>query len=408
MSFGFIGISYKNAPLEIRDRIFFTDCMKMEFLDKMQEAGMEQCMVLSTCNRSEVYFFYQEESQFELAQVYYRHIFSDVDVEVYCIKKRGKNAFLHLFRVTAGLESMVLGEDQILGQVGDAIDFSRTMGHSGKELNRVVQEAVSCAKRIKTELKISENPLSVGYIGICQLNEICGIQGKKILVIGSGKTASLVLTYLYEYGAGKVYACNRTLAHAKKLREKFSGLQVVEYANRYEVMSKCDIIISATASPHLVIRREEVICRQDMVFVDLAAPRDIDAELAKEPHIRLINLDTHQQIARKNQKERERLVSASRNRIEEGVEEVIEWLHASRMDSTIESLQHRCGEIAEDSFCYLNRKLDLSQREQKIMRKVLNASLQRLLKDPIRELKSLDTKEEQDEYKEIIRHLFQI
>ena len=143
-------------------------------------------------------------------------------------------------------------------------------------------------------------------------------------------------------------------------------------------------------------------------MLDLAAPRDVDTAFAEEPQVTLINLDTLQEIAASHQREREALAEKSREMIREALQETMGWLLQSRMDSAIESLQQRCGEIVEDSYTYLNRKMELGEREKKLLKKVLNASLQRLLREPIRELKRLDTEEEQEEYQRLIRQLFQI
>ncbi|MGN0350735.1 MAG: glutamyl-tRNA reductase [Roseburia sp.] len=408
MQFGFIGINYKKAQLEIRDKTSFTDGMKIEFFQKAETIGIDQCMVLSTCNRSEVYFFFEKNEQLEQIEQIYREMFPEVELEDYLTRFVGEEALAYLFRIAAGLESLVLGEDQILGQVREALDFSRAMGHSKKELNKVVREAVTCAKKIKTELKISEKPLSVSYIGIQKLNETCGIKGKRALVIGSGKTAVLALKYLYEYEAGEVYACSRNLEHAEELKEEFDSIRIVRYEKRYELMKQCDIVISATASPHVVVKREQFTPERPVTFLDLAAPRDIDTAFEKEELVQLINLDTLLEIAKENQRERERLVEQSKTMIAEALEETKEWLLQSRMDATIESLQQRCSEIVEDSYEYLNRKMELSHREQKLLRKVLHASLQRLLHEPIQELKQLDTKEEQEQYRRLVQQLFQI
>lgn len=408
MQFGFLGINYQNAPLAVRDRTSFTDAMKMEFFQKAEEAGVDQCMVLSTCNRSEVYYLYEREEQQAQVQSIYEKMFPDVELEELLIRLSGNEAMAWLFRIAAGLESLVLGEDQILGQVKDALDFSRTMGYSKKELNRIVRDGITCAKQIKTELKISEKPLSVSYIGIKKLEEACGISGKRILVIGSGKTAALALKYIYEYADISVIACSRTYAHARDLREQFPLLEIVPYEAWRQAVGACDIVISATSSPHLVVRRGDFIPTRPVTLLDLAAPRDIDTLFSEDPLVTLINLDTLQAIAGENQKERERLVEESRKLIEEKLQETQVWLLHSRMDSTIESLQQRCSGIEEDSFCYLNRKMELGAREQKLLKKVLHASLQRLLREPIQELKRLDSEEEQEEYKRLVKQLFQI
>lgn len=408
MQLGFIGINYKNATMDIRDKTAFTDAGKLTFFQNAEQAGITQCMALSTCNRSEVYYMYEEEAQREQIRKIYMDMFPGTDVKPYLAELTGKEAMAYLFRIAAGLESLVLGEDQILGQVKEAIDDSRTMGYGGKELNKIVRDAVTCAKRIKTELKISEKPLSVSSIGIRKLKEACGIAGKHILVIGSGKTAALALKYLYEYPDISVTASSRNDSHAKKLREEFPELAVIPYEKWRNVIARYDIVISATSSPHLIVKKDSFSPIHNMVFLDLAAPRDIDVALAENPFITLMNLDTLQTIADENQKERERLVKKSGRILEQSLKDTTDWLLHSRMDAEIESLQRRCDRIAADSYEYLNRKMELGKREQKLLKKVLHASLQRLLREPIQELKRLDGEEEQEKYRQLLHQLFQI
>ncbi|MCI9136312.1 MAG: glutamyl-tRNA reductase [Lachnospiraceae bacterium] len=408
MEFGVVGINYKKAQLDIRDKTSFTDGMKEDFFHKAASVGVEQVMILSTCNRSEVYYFYEQEEQQAQIQKAYEEMFSDISLKNYLIMLSGKEAMAYLFRIAAGMESLVLGEDQILGQVKEALECSVTMGHSGKEMNKAVRDAVTCAKKIQTKLKISEKPLSVSYIGIQRLNESCEITGKKILVIGSGKTAALALKYIFEYQTSSVTACSRNYAHAKALREEFPEIQIISYEERYEAMKECDIVISATSSPHLVVRRDCFTPVRPLCFLDLAAPRDIDMAFAEDALVDLINLDELQKIVKENEKERKNLVKEGGRLVEEELQETMNWFLSSRMDATIESLQQRCNTIVEDSYGYLNRKMELSQREQKLLKKVLNASLQRLLREPIQELKHLDTKDEQEEFKKLVEQLFQI
>ncbi len=408
MKFCLLGINYKNAQLAVRDKTSITDVMKLDFFQKAEAAGGDQCMILSTCNRSEVYFFYEHNEQAEQIRRIYEEMFPDIDLKEYLMILSGEEAMAYLFRIAAGLESLVLGEDQILGQVKEAQEFSRTLGYGGKEINRVVRDAVTCAKKIKSRFKISENPLSVSSIGIRQVDQIYGIKGKQVLVIGSGSMAVLAIRYLYEYKAGKVTVCSRTLAHAKELLTDFPDLFTVPYEQRYQEIEKSDIVISATASPHLVIRRESIKLTHKMVFLDLALPRDIDERLREEPLVHLLDLDTMEQIAAENQAQRIQLTKISREWIKEAVKETQQWLSGSRVDATIESLQQKCDLIVEDSYSYLNRKMDLGVREQKLLRKILKASLHRLLREPILELKQLESKERQEEYQKVVEELFHI
>lgn len=408
MQFGYIGINYKDAKIKIRNKVSFTDNQKIDFLQEAGKIGIDQCMILSTCNRSELFFFFREEKQLEDLRSLYAARVPEIKNTSYLKMSFGLEAMEYLFRIAAGLESLVLGEDQILGQVKEAQEFSRTLGYGGKEINRVVRDAVTCAKKIKSRFKISENPLSVSSIGIRQVDQICGIKGKQILVIGSGSMAVLAIRYLYEYKAGKVAVCSRTLAHAKELLTDFPDLFTVPYEQRYQEIEKSDIVISATASPHLVIRRESIKLTHKTVFLDLALPRDIDERLREETLVHLLDLDTMEQIAAENQAQRIELTKISREWIKEAVKETQQWLSGSRVDATIESLQQKCDLIVEDSYSYLNRKMDLGAREQKLLRKILKASLHRLLREPILELKQLESKERQEEYQKVIEELFHI
>ena len=256
MQFGFVGINYKNAPLNIWDKIALTDDKKLMFFQKAEQAGVVQCMALSTCNRSEVYFVCETKEQREKIRHIYEDMFPDVSAKDYLVELFGEEAMAYLFRIAAGLESLALGEDQVLGQVKEAFAYAKAMGYGGKELNKIVRDAVTCAKKVKTEFKISEKPLSVSHIGIRKLDEDCGISGKRILVIGSGKTAALALQYIYEYPDVSITACSRTYAHAKRLREEFSNIAIIPYEKWRSIVTDCDIIISATSAPHLIIKEE--------------------------------------------------------------------------------------------------------------------------------------------------------
>lgn len=410
MQFGVCGINYKKADLDVRDKVSFTDSKKHDFFVMARQQGISQCMVLSTCNRSEVYFCYETDQQYDIMVQLYENMFGIDALGDYMVGIKGEEAIEYLFRVTAGLESLVLGEDQILGQVKEALDFSRTMGYDGKELNKIVRDAITCAKEIKTSYKISEKPLSVSYIGICQVNECVGIHGKQVLLIGSGKMSALALKYLCELGAGKIVICSRTMSHARQMCKGTAqvGIEVVPFEQRYEFMGMCDIVISATSSPHRIIRRECFEPVREMVFLDLATPRDIDVAFAEHSLVRLINIDTLQRISEENRKERAALIRESSGMMKDALEETGKWLLQSRVDDTIQSLQERCQEIVDDSFTYLERKMELSSRERKLLKKVLHASLQRILREPIQELKQLDSVEKQDEYKKIVNELFRI
>ncbi|MBE6014058.1 MAG: glutamyl-tRNA reductase [Lachnospiraceae bacterium] len=408
MQFGFIGINYKNAPLDVRDHISFTESSKIDFMQKAEAGGVGQCLVLATCYRSEIFYLFDTDEQKDYMVDLYVNTFKKVDLTDILIEKSGDEAIYYIFRIAAGLESAVLGEDQILGQLKDALMLSSALGYAKKEMHRIVENSMACAKAIKTKYKVSEIPLSVSYIGIKETEKRCGFDNKKVLIIGSGDTAKLALTYVREYNVKCVTMCSRNIAHAKDVKQEYPQLKIALYDDRMEELKSADIVISATSSPHYTVFADECDFTNHVTFLDLAAPRDIDPEVAVRFDADLINLDTLDEISRQNKAERERLMDCCKEEIETAVSETITWLFESRVDSTIQSLHQRCDEITEESYSYLNRKLDLSDREKRILKKILAASLKKLVREPIVELKQLDSAESQEEYTKMLNNLFHL
>ena len=172
-------------------------------------------------------------------------------------------------------------------------------------------------------------------------------------------------------------------------------------------MKECELVVSATASPHHIIREKDIQLLHPTAILDLASPRDVETAIGRNPQAFLINLDSLNEIVETNRKQREELVQKGQRMIEEAIGETREWLATTGVDETIASLQQRCTEIVEDSYAYLNRKLDLSTRDQKIVKKILKASLKRLIREPILELKQTESKEQQEQYKKVLQDLFQ-
>lgn len=408
MRLAVIGVSYKEAPVEIRDHAAFTDTGKMELYDGLSGTGVKEAVILSTCNRSEIYFLYQKDEHVNQVIRLYDAFFGYPPLEEYVFVKKGEEALRYLFRVTSGLDSMVLGEDQILGQVVAAEEFARENGCSKKLMNRIFRDAVTCAKKARTLYRISEVPLSLSYIAMKQLGRICGIEGKEILVLGSGKMSNLALKYLYEENPKKIYVANRSRERAESLRKEFPALSIVDFKERYQALAHCDILISATASPHVIIRKEELLPREkELYVVDLASPRDIDPALHEEEQVQVFDMDYLNARAEENNKERLQRAYSISNMIEEYIPETEKWVLSSRVDTTIQTLQERMDEVSEDAYRILERKLDITEHEKAIVKKVLKTSMKRLLREPILSLKQLNPGQ-QEHYHEVVKDLFHL
>lgn len=408
MRFAMIGISYKNTTMDIREQVVFTDTKKMEMYVTLAQLNIRESVIISTCNRSEIYFLYDDEQQIQLVKKSFIAFFPQVEIEAYLFTKIGKEALSYLFEVCNGLHSLVLGEDQILGQVVKSEEFSRVNGSSKKIMNRIFRDAITCAKKAKTQFRISEHPLSLSYIGIQELEKQCGIQGKTVLVLGSGKMSVLAMNYLFEKQAKHVYNANRSVENAKMLLDQFPQLEVVPFIDRYAYISECDIIISATASPHIILKQEDMPKLYKQLYIlDLAAPRDVDTKIQQSKYVQLFDMDHLQKSASLNNQKRIEKVKDIEKMIEQDVLLCEQWIKSTRVDTTIQTLQERINEVSADAYELLENKLSLSDHEKYILKKTLQTSMQRLMRDPIITLKEADTKK-QEAYHEAMKDLFHL
>lgn len=411
MDFAVVGVNHNNTPINIRETVSFTDTQKIEGINFLLDNGIEEAIILSTCNRSEVYIYSKNIlDKVEVVKNFYQDYFDVENIEEFLFNKTGEEAIKHVFNVSAGLDSLVLGEDQILGQVKDAHDFARQLGSSKKVFNKLFREAITVSKDIKTTTKISHQPLSISYIGIKCLKEKMGsLENKNALVIGLGKMSKLAMKHLEEEQLNHIYVTNRSYEKLKSIQEEYKNLIPIKYEDRYEVMDKVDIVISATASPHTVLKKAEMPKTSNkLIMMDIALPRDIDKNLNEFENIEVYDIDDLKKISEANDKKRRELASIGELIIDEKIEEFNEWLDTIKIDPTIQSLNDKCSDIREDTLDYIYRKLDLNCREKKIIDKMLTSALKRLVREPIINLKQIKDSGKQDEYIKIVEELFDL
>ncbi|UOW67676.1 glutamyl-tRNA reductase [Paraclostridium bifermentans] len=411
MDFAVVGVNHNNTPINIRENVSFTDTQKIEGINFLLDNGIEEAIILSTCNRSEVYIYSNNIlDKVEVVKNFYQDFFDVENIEKFLFNKTGEEAIKHVFNVSAGLDSLVLGEDQILGQVKDAHDFARQLGSSKKVFNKLFREAVTVSKDIKTTTKISHQPLSISYIGIKCLKEKMGsLENKNALVIGLGKMSKLAMKHLEEDQLNNIYVTNRSYEKLKNIQDEYKNLIPIKYEDRYEVMDKVDIVISATASPHTVLKKDEMPKTSNkLIMMDIALPRDIDKNLNEFENIEVYDIDDLKKISEANDKKRRELASIGELIIDEKIEEFNEWLDTIKIDPTIQSLNDKCSDIREDTLDYIYRKLDLNCREKKIIDKMLTSALKRLVREPIINLKQIKDSGKQEEYIKIVEELFDL
>jgi len=324
MTLGVVGISHRNARAEVRDRVTLSSEAAADFARRLADVGVVRSAVLSTCNRCEV-FFWGDAAAAETCRALFCRRFPDVDLADALETRAGEAALVYLFRIAAGLESMVLGEYQILGQVKDAHAAALANGRAGRELDRIFRDAVSCAKRVKTELDIGAVPPSVCRAGLMYVDRLAGVAGKRVFVIGSGRTGTLAAKLAKRLGARSIAVCNRSPERTRNLVAEV-GAGVVDYAARHAAIAESDIVVSATASPHVVVLASQVFLDHPVVFLDLASPRDVEPAVADNPLATLVSIDTIGELAAGDRLERERLTAKGMAIVTECAAETQRWL----------------------------------------------------------------------------------
>ncbi len=332
MNLSLIGISHKTAPLQIREKFAFSRKQLREALSKLLEnESIDEAVILSTCNRTEIYACINgmELGPVELRNflINYHHLEENRN-SMYLYFLKDKEAIKHLFRVVSGLDSQVIGENQILGQVKSAYLQAQEMGTTNGQFNRLFQRASAVGKLVRTKTRISQGNLSIGRTALKMLEEFWQkLARKKILIIGTGKIGELVTKYLKEEGVSGVFIANRTYENACLLASKVGG-RVVRFDRLKEELTEADIVISATASPHLIIKKEIVseimaLRKKTLVIMDLALPRDIDPEVKNVSNVILYNLDDLNSIIESNHKQRKEEAKRAEKIVEEETEKFI-------------------------------------------------------------------------------------
>ncbi|RBP41570.1 glutamyl-tRNA reductase [Garciella nitratireducens] len=413
MEIGVIGVHHKIAPVEIRERVSFTQSQKEEAFSTLKKQGIQEMVILSTCNRSEVYIVTENLKQGLDSVCDFLKYYSGIkNISQYLIIKRNKEAVTHLFKVAAGLESLVLGEDQILGQVKEAHQFAMNHFQSGKVLNKLFRESITMAKYIKHTYKISENPTSVSYTGLKLLKkEIGSMEGKKALIIGAGNIGKLSLMYLLEEPLEKVYITNRTRKRFYTLKEDLNlkdSVVFIPYEDRYKVIKDVDIVISTTASPHIILKKQFMSNLEKKLYIlDLAIPRDVDQEIGQMQNINLYDIDHLKKVIDENIAYRHHLRDPILQLIHQGVDDFYSWKQSIKLDKIIGKISIEQEKIKENAINYIERKTDISDKDMKKVEKMINSSLKKTIK-PIIELKKIKDQKKLQNYIEMLNDILRM
>lgn len=373
------GINYKTTPLDIREKLSFTREEQKVVLEQVCKlSGKIGCVILSTCNRTEVYFHSEEES---FNPVKIENIlcsikgFSAYTVKKYFYTYAGTKAVKHLFQVASGLDSMILGEDQILGQVKDAYHTALEAGTGSGVLNTLFRDAIAAAKKIKTKTGLSKHSVSIGSLAVKQIVQLWGkeLGGKCALVIGAGNIGSLVYKNLCAQGIGKIYVTNRSHGKWEDMPVLHPQTRLISYDSRYGVMEECDIVISATASPHYTITKDRlessISKHKDRIFMDLAVPRDLDISIGEVAGVRHYHMEDLQPVMEENLDKRMAEAVKAEEMLEECILEYEKWYTFRSVLPVVQDVQKYAERLADQKIgSTLGKLRGASEEDKKVVK----------------------------------------
>lgn len=384
-------ISLANAPIAIREQVSFSDAQKLSFYSLMQEHGIASGMILSTCNRSEVYALVDEDSS-----ILYELVCEQMGdgVTTYIAWHKNEAAMRHAFRVCAGLTSAILGEDQIFHQMKEAYAYAQAAGMMEGRLHRLFQSIFHLTKQLKTSCRLSEQPITSSYVAWQMLCKEVEVTHKDVLLCGGGEIIQDVLPYLREC-TGKIYLALRNHDQGRELQKCYPFLHLISMEDRHSYISLVDVVISATSASHMMFPYIEQKRNKPLWMLDLALPRDIDPAWSKQPLVHLYDIDQIQATLVEANKQRMSLAQEAEEFVEKHISLLQKEWESYQKQPLLALTQQRLYHMSEDTFTLLNHKLKLRPHEQRIMKKTLDYSFMRMMKQMVSVIQELDDEEQQ-------------
>lgn len=411
-----IGTNHRTCQVEVRERFWVGDARLLDVLHELAAApGVDEVVILSTCNRTEFilwaadpdlasaavrgYLVREHQLSLEEWRSFYRHT--------------GDAALAHIFRVTSSLDSMVVGEPQITGQVKTAWTRAQQAGVTGRFLDAAFQKALSVAKRVRNETSIGAAAVSIPYAAVELARRIFGnLAGRKVLLLGAGKMSELSARYMVNHGVSAVWVASRTLASAESIAKELGG-EAVRFEDRWRHLAEADIVISSTGCPHAILTREDAQRihaerhGRPVFFIDIAVPRDIDPGVREVPGCFLYDIDDLERVMEHNRSERQAAAATAEQLVIEEARRFAHKLRAERMVPTIVALRGRVEEIFQQELqSYRTKYGPLSEAEEKLLQNLTAHLTERLASQLARELKQAAEVPEREQITDAVRRIF--
>ena len=416
MKFQLIGVNHKTAPVEVRERLAIPESRLPDALRCLaQHPGVDEGIILSTCNRVEV--LAQTKNGTVDLRGFLRDYFQldPADYEPHLYEYRESEAVRHLFRVTSSLDSMVVGEPQILGQVKEAYATARAVGAVHSQLDLLLTRAFAVAKRVRTETAVGSSAVSVASVAVELAKKIFGsLQGKHVYLVGAGKMSELAARHLIAHGAESIFVANRTYDRAQQLAARFEG-QAILFEQLYETCDRADIVITSTGAPHAIFRREHgemFLARRKnrpMFFIDIAVPRDAHPGMNRLDGIFVYDIDDLQQAVSSHVADRRKEAERAESIITGEVERFQVRLQTLDVVPTIVSLQDHLETIRQAEIDRVRGRLGSLSPEQELAVEALTRGIiSKIMHTPISTLKTAVREREATTVVDLVRRIFDL
>ncbi|MBY7143239.1 glutamyl-tRNA reductase [Virgibacillus sp. NKC19-3] len=395
-----VGFNYKTAPVEIRERLTFSEQSLHEAMKVLKEQkSILENVIVSTCNRTEIYAVVD---QIHTGRYYIKQFLADwfqmdkEDFAAYLRIKEDDSAFEHLFRVSTGLDSMILGETQILGQVKNSFSASQKMDATGTIFNELFKQAITFGKRVRKDTAIGAHAVSVSFAAVELAKKIFGdLTHKHVVILGAGKMGELAAKNLQGSGATDITVVNRSFEKAEALARRFNA-KPAHADNLADIMARADILISSTGSDSVLLTKEMIESIQTqrkgspLFLVDIAVPRDLDPAISELENVFLHDIDDLQHIVDANLESRKEAAKEVEIMLEAEIVAFKEWLKTLGVVPIISALRQKALSIQGETMESIERKMpDLTEREKKVLNKHTKSIINQLLKEPITQAKEL-------------------
>lgn len=413
-----LGLNHKTAPVELRECIAFTDDQTAATLVGLRNLPyIDEVLLFSTCNRVEVLMVTTRVGEAVRSATQRLLRAGSVSLEEFenaLYVHRGDEAVRHVFRVASSLDSMVVGEPQILGQVKQAYRTAVDLRTSGVILNRLLHRTFFVAKRIRSETGIGDHAVSISYAAIELGRKIFGnLSGKKLLLIGAGEMAELAVEHLIRHRAAAVRVANRTFSRAMELAARFRG-SAIRFEEIIDGLAEVDIIISSTGSPDFILKKTQLkgVMRKrrnrPLFLIDIAVPRDIDPEINQISNAYVYDIDDLTGVIEENIEDRQREAVKGERIIDEAVIRFRQWLGSLDVVPTIKALRQKIEDIAEAEIHKTVGHIDLSENDVCALRRMTQALINKILHDPTEVLKQNGCQGGRSTYLDVARKLFRL